>query len=41
MVRSPKSQEIVGGFAIFEVKSKEEALNYTRRFLEIALKFDA
>jgi hypothetical protein len=31
-----ESKEIVGGFAIFEVKSKEEALEYTRRFLEIA-----
>jgi hypothetical protein len=31
-----ESKEIVGGFAIFEVKTKEEALEYTRRFLEIA-----
>jgi hypothetical protein len=31
-----ESKELVGGFAIFEVKSKEEALDYTRRFLEIA-----
>ena len=29
-----EAKEIIGGFAIFDVKSKREALEYTRRFLE-------
>jgi hypothetical protein len=31
-----ESKEIVGGFALFQVSSKEEAIEWTRRFLEIA-----
>src|SRR5512141_3207996 len=29
-----EAKEIIGGFAIFNVKSKKEALDWTRRFLE-------
>ena len=29
-----EAKEIIGGYAIFDVKSKKEALEYTRRFLE-------
>lgn len=29
-----EAKEIIGGYAIFDVKSKREALEYTRRFLE-------
>ena len=31
-----ETKEIVGGFAIFKVNSKDEAIALTRRFLEIA-----
>lgn len=31
-----ESKELVGGFAILRVKSKEEAVELTRRFLEVA-----
>ena len=30
-----ESKEVIGGYAIFEVKSKEEAIELTRRFLKI------
>ena len=30
-----ETKEVIGGFAILEVKSKEEAIQYTRRFLEL------
>ena len=29
-----EAKEIIGGYAIFDVQSKKEALAYTRRFLE-------
>ena len=29
-----EAKEIIGGYAIFDVKSKQEALEWTRRFLE-------
>ena len=29
-----EAKEIIGGYAIFDVKSKQEALAWTRRFLE-------
>ena len=29
-----ETKEVIGGFAIFNVKSKQEALDWTRRFLE-------
>lgn len=31
-----EAKEVVGGFAIIEVSSKEEAIKWTRRFLEVA-----
>ena len=31
-----ESKEIIAGFALFQVKSKEEAIAWTRRFLETA-----
>ena len=31
-----ETKELVGGFAIFKVNSKDEAVELTRRFLEIA-----
>ena len=31
-----ETKEVVGGFAIFEVKSKEEAIEWTKRFVKIA-----
>jgi hypothetical protein len=31
-----ETKEVVGGFAIFKVNSKDEAIALTRRFLEIA-----
>jgi hypothetical protein len=31
-----EAKEIIGGFAILELKSKEEAIGYARRFLAIA-----
>lgn len=31
-----ESKELVGGFAILQVKSKEEAIELTRRFLDVA-----
>lgn len=31
-----ESKEVVGGFAILEAKSKQEAIELTRRFLEVA-----
>ena len=31
-----ESKEVVGGFAILEAKSKEEAIALTKRFLEVA-----
>jgi hypothetical protein len=30
-----EAKEVLGGFAIFNVKSKEEALEWTRRFIEL------
>jgi hypothetical protein len=30
-----ESKELIGGFALFEVASKEEVLEYTRRFLDL------
>ena len=30
-----ESKEIVGGFALFEVSSRDEALAWTRRFLDL------
>jgi len=30
-----ETKEVIGGFAMFEVGSKEEALGWTRRFLEV------
>src|SRR5262249_16597909 len=31
-----ETKEVVGGFALFQVKSKEEAIEWTKRFLKIA-----
>jgi hypothetical protein len=31
-----ESKEIIGGFALMQVKSREEVIHWTRRFLEIA-----
>jgi hypothetical protein len=31
-----ESKELVGGFAIIQVKSKDEAIEWTRRFLKVA-----
>ncbi len=31
-----ESKEIVGGFALLEVSGKEEAIEWTRRFLDVA-----
>ena len=31
-----ESKELVGGFAILQVKSKQEAIELTRKFLEVA-----
>jgi len=31
-----ESKEIVGGFALIQTKSKEEAIEFTKRFLEVA-----
>ncbi|HUI80799.1 MAG TPA: YciI family protein [Bryobacteraceae bacterium] len=31
-----ESKEIVGGFAILKLSSKQEAVEYTKRFLEVA-----
>jgi hypothetical protein len=31
-----ETKEVVGGFALFEVKSKDEAIEWTKRFIEIA-----
>ncbi len=31
-----EAKEVIGGFAIFEVKSKEEAIEWTKRFLALA-----
>jgi hypothetical protein len=30
-----ESKELVGGYAILEVKSKQEAIEYTQRFMEL------
>ena len=30
-----EAKEVIGGFAVYEVKSKEEAIEATRRFLEL------
>ncbi|KRE89431.1 transcriptional regulator [Frateuria sp. Soil773] len=30
-----ETKEVIGGFAMFEVGSREEALDWTRRFLEV------
>lgn len=30
-----ETKEVIGGFAMFKVGSKEEALDWTRRFLEV------
>src|SRR6516225_9154140 len=34
-----ESKEVVGGFAIFELKSKEEAVESTRHFMELHKKY--
>jgi hypothetical protein len=31
-----ETKELVAGFALFEVKSKEEAIEWTKRFLKVA-----
>lgn len=31
-----ETKEIIGGFAIFQVDSKEDAIHWTKRFLEVA-----
>src|SRR5262245_40590335 len=31
-----ETREVVGGFALFQVKSKEEAIEWTKRFLKLA-----
>jgi hypothetical protein len=31
-----ESKEIVGGFALIQAKSKEEAIEFTKRFLQVA-----
>jgi hypothetical protein len=31
-----ESKEVVGGFALLEAKSKEEAIELTKRFLKVA-----
>lgn len=31
-----EAKEVIGGFAIMQVKSREEMLEWTRRFLEVA-----
>lgn len=31
-----EAKEVVGGFALFEVPNREEALAFTRRFLDVA-----
>lgn len=31
-----EAKEVIGGFAIFQVKSKEEAVEWTKRFLRVA-----
>ena len=31
-----ESKELIAGFALFEVKSKEEAIEWTKRFLKVA-----
>ncbi|HUQ98394.1 MAG TPA: YciI family protein [Gemmatimonadaceae bacterium] len=31
-----ETKEVVGGFAIFEVKSKDEAIEWTKRFIKVA-----
>ena len=31
-----ETKEVIGGFAIFEVKSKEEIIEWTKRFLKVA-----
>ena len=30
-----ETKEVIGGYAILEAKSKEEAIEHTRRFLEV------
>ena len=30
-----ETKEVVGGFAVYEVKSKQEAVEWTRRFMEL------
>ena len=30
-----EAKEVIGGFAIYDVKSKEEAVEWTRRFLQV------
>jgi len=31
-----ESKEVIGGFALIQVRSKEEAIEWTRRFLDVA-----
>jgi hypothetical protein len=31
-----EAKEVVGGFALFEVANRDEALTFTRRFLDVA-----
>ena len=30
-----EAKEVIGGYAVYEVKSKEEALEWTRRFMDL------
>jgi len=30
-----EAKEVIGGYAVYQVKSKEEALEWTRRFMEL------
>lgn len=32
----PETKEIIGGFALFQVKSKDEVIEWTKRFLRVA-----
>ena len=31
-----ETKEVIGGFALIDVKSKDEAIEWTRRFLDVA-----
>ena len=32
----PETKELIGGFALFQVKSKDEIIEWTKRFLRVA-----